>query len=1033
MRLSILGRLEVYRADGTAVPVNGQRVRALLVALAGEPGRVIGTERLIDTLWGSAAPANATNALQALVYRLRGALGRDAIGADPTGYRLVVEPDAVDAARFTRLVDEARTAAPPVARVLLKDALALWRGPALADLDDPAGVARLEESRLAAVEDYAAACLTDWDPAEALALTAREIDTNPTRERLQALHIGALHALGRPADALRHFDRVRRTLADELGVDPSAELAALHLELLRGGPERRSNLPAQLTSFVGRDADVSAVTGLLAAHRLVTLTGPGGAGKTRLAIETAARGAQPDVWLVELAPVGDPGEIAGAVLAVLGVRDRMLTSSPTMEPADPTQRLVRALADRRLVLVLDNCEHLIAAAAGLVAAVLAGAPEVRVLATSREPLGVPGETLYPVPPLQLPGQRDAPHDARQTAAVRLFTDRAGAVAPGFRLPDEDVPVVAQICRRLDGIPLAIELAAARLRLLGPGQIADRIDDRFRLLTAGPRTVLPRHQTLRAVVDWSWDLLDEPERALAARLSVFAGGATLESIEAVGGLGSLDPIAALVDKSLVEVAGGRYRMLETIRAYAAQRLAERGEVDAVRRVHAAHFLALAREAEPRLRTAAQAEWAGRLRAEHDNLAAALRWLIDSRDVTGALRLCAALCGYWLPFGFRSEGMSWARQVVALVPDGPPEGLRREYTLCWLNARLGDLGEPGPGPDTLACFAAEAIPRLDEAAAEGPLHPLLRVVRCVAAMMAGRPREAFTLLAACLRDEDPWLRCATTLMRGMLRFGTGRAGPATADLERAAAGFRELGDRSGLGQALLMLAEMANRSGDSARALALIEEASAQLSPSPNNGGEDVYLMYARLAGARANSGDLEGARSELARARAALPAGAAMSAESHLLMVEADLARRSGDPAAAMAVYESLRAAPAEVGRQQLAMVTCLQARLIAEGGDRERAVDLLREALATLAEIPDLGILLQIIGGFASIEEDPERLATLAGATRTLTSSWLPDVPSAEVAAVLDRARTSLGEARYEAAYAAGRAMDRVALTAYLG
>ncbi|HEY2670329.1 MAG TPA: BTAD domain-containing putative transcriptional regulator [Rugosimonospora sp.] len=529
MQLSILGRLEVRRADGTAVPVNGQRLRILLAALAAEPGRVVGTDRLIDALWGDSVPANAANALQALVYRLRNAVGRDAIEADPGGYRLAVEPDAIDAQRFARLVAEARGVPPAVARVLLKEALGLWRGPALADLDDPAGSAgsagfagsavsvasaRLEESRLLAVEDYAAACLADADPAEALAATAREVDAHPLREGLQARHIGALYALGRQADALRWFDKTRRVLADELGADPSAELAALHLQVLRGRPRRHGNLPAQLTSFVGRDADVAAVAGLLTRHRLVTLTGPGGAGKTRLAIETAARRPAPaadpvegadsveaagpvksagpaksagpvgDAWLVELAPVGDPDEVVRTALAVLDVRDLVL-SNRTMRSADPTTRLVEALADRRLLLILDNCEHVIDAAAGLVAAIVAGCPDVRVLATSREPLGVPGETLYPVPPLQLPAERDGPDDARRAAAVRLFTDRASAVASGFRLSDDDVRTVGQICRRLDGIPLAIELAAARLRLLSPRQIAERIDDRFRLLTTGP--------------------------------------------------------------------------------------------------------------------------------------------------------------------------------------------------------------------------------------------------------------------------------------------------------------------------------------------------------------------------------------------------------------------------------------------------------------------------------------------------------------------------------------------------------------------
>ncbi|HEY2670332.1 MAG TPA: hypothetical protein VGJ07_08130 [Rugosimonospora sp.] len=307
--------------------------------------------------------------------------------------------------------------------------------------------------------------------------------------------------------------------------------------------------------------------------------------------------------------------------------------------------------------------------------------------------------------------------------------------------------------------------------------------------------------------------------------------------------------------------------------------------------------------------------------------------------------------------------------------------------------------------------------------------------MANMLAGRPREAFTLLAANLRDDDPWRRSAAMLVRGILRLGTGRVRPAGADLERAVSGFREIGERSGLGQALLMLADIANHDGDPARALALIEEASVLLNPSMS--GEDGHLLFARLAGARAQSGDLEGARTELVRARSVLPAGSSVSAESHVLMVEADLARRAGDPDSAIALYESLRAdlagEPHEVGRQQRAMVTCLLARLLAERGDRARVGDLLREALAVLGDSPDVGILLQIIEGFVMVEEDPVRVATIAGSVPAIRGGWAaPGVPSEGIAGVLERARTALGDAGYEAAYAAGRAMDRAALAGYL-
>jgi hypothetical protein len=537
-----------------------------------------------------------------------------------------------------------------------------------------------------------------------------------------------------------------------------------------------------------------------------------------------------------------------------------------------------------------------------------------------------------------------------------------------------------------------------------------------------------------VVDWSWELLDEPERVLAARLSVFAGSAALESIEAVCGVDILDPITALVDKSLVEVAGGRYRMLETIRAYAAARLAERGETDALRRAHAAHFLALAEEADPRLRTAGQLEWAERLRVEHDNLAAALRYLIDTRDAAGGLRMCAALCGYWWPYGFRSEGAGWAVQVVAMVPDGPPEGLRRAYAMCWLTAQTGEVVELMAQPDRLRDLLTTLCAMLDEAVAEGTPHPLLSLVWVFVTLLTGRPHEAFTRLNGYLRGDDPWLRCAASLARGMMRFGSGRIRPAAADLERAAAGFRELGERGGLGQALIALADVANADRDPARALALIEEASVLLRPSL--GGEDSHMLFARLAGIRAQSGDLQGARDELVRARSALPADPSASVASHVVLAEADLARRSGDPRTAIALYESLRAdladTPTEPSRQQRAMVNGQLARLMAEGGDRQRARDLLGEGLRILGDSADLGLFVLLVEGFALIEDDPTRVATMAGALQALRGGWVPFAPSAEAIKALDLARTQLGEDRYGVAHAAGRVMGRGGLTAYL-
>jgi predicted ATPase/DNA-binding SARP family transcriptional activator len=582
------------------------------------------------------------------VSRPRRALPAAVIEAGPSGYRLAIKPQDTDIVRFEELAAAGRAQLgtdPAAAAATLRRALGLWRGPALPEVAGTgfggAVVARLEEERLAAIEHRVDADLLTG-PAEPLVAELEElVVAHPLREPLAARLMRTLHAAGRRGAALEVYEQTRKRLADQLGADPSAELAALHLELLTepapsppnpAAAAPPTNLPAELTSFVGRDAELVQVAGLLGAHRLLTLTGPGGAGKTRLAVE-AARAELPattdGVWLVELAPVSDPAEVPSAALAALGLREQALLYSrgpagaPADEQADALGRLLTALAGRRALLVLDNCEHLVAAAARLAGRVLAACPQVRVLATSREPLGITGEALWTVGPLTLPpdpavtsnGTERAGSPApaiSEYASVRLLAQRARAVLPGFEVTAANALAVARICRALDGMPLAIELAAARLRTLSPDQVAARLDDRFGLLTGGSRIALPRHQTLRAVVDWSWDLLDEAEQVLWRRFATFAGGATLEAAEQVcagsviapGQL--LDRLTALADKSLLSVRHGpqgpRYRMLEIIRAYGLERLAEAGERDALRQAHARYFTRLAEVSQEYLRGA-----------------------------------------------------------------------------------------------------------------------------------------------------------------------------------------------------------------------------------------------------------------------------------------------------------------------------------------------------------------------------------------------------------------------------------------------
>ncbi|WP_369658117.1 BTAD domain-containing putative transcriptional regulator [Streptomyces sp. RPA4-2] len=729
VRYRILGTTQALRTDGTAVPVGGARLRALLTVLALRPGRTVPAAVLVDEVWDADPPADAPAALQALVGRLRRALGAGAVDSVGGGYRLVASADDIDLHRFERLAGEgARALAdgdPAKAAVILDDALALWHGPALADLPDrTAESARWETRRLDVRRARLGAALALGHAEQSLPELTALCDLHPLDEPLHVLRLRALRDAGRPAEALAAYESLRALLADRLGSDPGPELRALHGELLRpagptasprppahpgGGTEARTaparhtpapaprtsapapllpaagggpgvpvasappgNLRARLTSFVGRQADIDTIRGDLASARLVTLLGPGGAGKTRLsqeAAEAVASGARDGVWLAELAPIDDPKAVPDAVLTAVGARETVLRGAGAEEMRaasdrhdDPLHRLAEYCSKRSMLLILDNCEHVVDAAAQLAEELLERCPGLTVLATSREPLGVPGELLRPVEPLPEP------------FALRLFADRGASARPGFRI-DADAgtaEAAAEICRRLDGLPLAIELAAARLRMLTPRQIADRLDDRFRLLTSGSRTVLPRQQTLRAVVDWSWDLLDGDERDVLRRLSVFAGGCDLAAAEAVCGPVALESLGSLVDKSLVVAAHSgdgamRYRLLETVAEYAGERLDESGQRSAAERDHLTYYRELARTTDPQLRGAGQRAAIERMERESENLRAALQRAVATGDEQEALCLVLSLAWYWQMRDLRLMARHWSAEVMALGPD------------------------------------------------------------------------------------------------------------------------------------------------------------------------------------------------------------------------------------------------------------------------------------------------------------------------------------------------------------------------------
>ncbi|WP_329248934.1 winged helix-turn-helix domain-containing protein [Actinoallomurus sp. NBC_01490] len=1053
MRIGILGPLDVRDEAARPIEVSGPRLRALLMRLAVDAGRTVPADRLIDDLWGDAPPAAAANALQALVSRLRGVIGHDTVESRPGGYRLSVAPDQVDAVVFERLVATALATDDPATRAEeLRRALGLWRGPALADVSRAAfaaaPIARLEELRVEAAEERFEADIALGHAARLVPELEELTTLHPLRERLRGQLMRALYAAGRQADALTVYEDARHALADGLGVDPSPELAAVHLSILRGAPaarpaappptrepERRTNLPARLTSFVGRTEEIERIGELLITHRLVTLTGPGGTGKTRLAGEAAGRMAatSPDgVWFVPLAPVRGALDVPQAVLVAIGIPEtvRLLEAREITHPLD---RLADALATKRLVLVLDNCEHLLDAVATLADRLLSAAPGVRILATSREPLGITGEALCPVPSLALPPEDAGAHDAQAYDAVRLFIDRASAVRPGFALDAATVEPVVRICRALDGAPLAIELAAARLRALTPVQVADRLVDRFRLLNVGSRTALPRHQTLRAVVDWSWDLLDDAERRVLRRLSVFDGGATVESAEEVLGEDVIDLIASLVDKSLVMATGEsdvRYRLLETVRAYAAERLTEAGEDERLRDAHAAYFLRLAERAEPELRGRDQLRWLDRLNTERDNCNNALRHAIETRDVETAVRLIGALAWFWILCDYEAEAGQWAVEVWSLVDGDPPPGAEDAYTICGFTAALVQemSREGGPDPESLR----EQMEKIVALRAEPSTHPILAMVRPLAAIFSGDIDLALHELDLIGDHHDPWTRAARHVF---IAFLTGSGG----DIDRSAraaaeaqAGFREIGDRWGLVSALSGIAEVRLVRGRPEEAIRALEEAYGYtvsgISP------DQAATLRIQLGRARAIAGDFAGARVDLeAGARnAERIAEHADAARGWLLLGELarwenDLERARELIDRAIALIES-RAARLDFGTTA-AMVFSKRGSLAEQEGDLAAAArwhDRAMRAINEIALMPIdrlIGSLVQGLAALAACRGEHVRAAELLGAAHTLQGE--PDPWNLEIERATTAALAALGRTAFDEAYARGRETTR--------
>ncbi|NUR63716.1 MAG: AfsR/SARP family transcriptional regulator [Catenulispora sp.] len=1041
MQIAMLGPLEVRTSGGDAVDVPGARLRGLLAALALRPGQVVPKASLVDWIWAEDPPSDAANALQRLASRLRRALPDAAIEGDTDGYRLVMDADAVDVVRFERLVTAAHGGAGDVATRarLLREALGLWRGGAMQDvgLADTgafqAAVVRLERRRLAAVEERFEAELALGRGADLVEELTDLVAAHPVRERLAGALMRALVAAGRDNEALLVFQHARQALADALGVDPSAELAALHVAVLRGELGRRekpraSNLHAALTSFVGRDAEVAAVRELIARHRLTTVIGPGGAGKTRLAEESARGlvGTLPDgVWLVELAAIGADDDLAQAALAGLGLRDTLLGDAPQ---AEPVERFVAAVRDRETLLILDNCEHVVEAAAVFAHRVLGECRKLRILATSREPLGITGEALWPLAPLPLPGDQPGPDEIEASPAVRLFRDRAQAVRPELAAEAAGpaglavLSVMARICRALDGSPLAIELAAARLRTLSPTQLADRLDDRFRLLTGGSRTALPRHRTLRAVVDWSWELLGAAERRVLRRLSVFAGGAGLAAAEQVCAGDEADPdqvlelLTALTEKSLLVTHGEgepRYRMSGTIKEYAALRLAEADETESARRAHLAYFTELAETAEPHLRRAEQLRWLAVLEAEHDNITAAMRAALAAGQAQPAMRLAAASGWYWWLGGHRAEGVELLTAASRLPGAVTGEVQAGVYALLTL------FVSGGRGDQNLAAEWIHKAYRADLAAGgRQGRHPALALIRPLMRILED-PGSALTAFAPQLDDPDPWVRALARLQMGKMRVLFGDGGrDADAYLEGALAEFRAIGERFGMSFALSELAERVAMRGDRARACELYEQAVVVVAEAGTI--EDVIRIRARLAMLYWMVGDLPASAAALAEAERGAERVTWSSALVEVALTKAELARWRGDRAEARRHLDAATALLGDLAEEpnHRTVLTIVRG-LLAD--DVEQARDCCEAAVQAAPGAGNALLIAAVLVGVADLAlrlDRPEQAARLLAAAAVLRG--LPDDSNPDVARIVREARSRLGEERYAGAAAEG-------------
>ncbi|MFJ3306866.1 BTAD domain-containing putative transcriptional regulator [Streptomyces sp. NPDC086549] len=1031
-------------------------MQGLLVRLALAGGRAVAQGVLVDAIWAEDPPAGPAHALQALVSRLRRTLGSagDVVQV-AGGYRLDVDAADVDVLRFEQLAaagrDRLRAGDPNAAAAVLGEAVALWGEHPGAEPTAVAAVAPAVATRLAYASVEAVADLADAElslgraDAAAARLTAL-LAEQPVHERAAALLMDALAAQGRQAEALAVYERVRETLAEGLGTDPGAAVRERHLRLLRAerpapaadaaqtGP---TNLPAPLTSFIGRDDDLARIDMLLAAGRLVTVLGPGGAGKTRLAVE-AARSHRHEyrdgVRMIDLASVTEPTKVGAALLAGIGLRGGVMFEARARAEVDELDVLVDQLGGRESLLLVDNCEHLIDAVAHLVAALLSRCSGLRVLATSREPLAVDGEALVPLGPLALPGPDDGVEQARRAASVRLFTERAAAVRPGFEVDETTLPEVRQVVRSLDGMPLALELAAARLRTLSLPELADGLSDRFRLLTTGSRTALPRHRTLRAVIAWSWDLLSEHERTVAERVSILPGGVTPAAATAVCA-GNAVPaaeipelLAGLVDRSLLQLAPdpGRYRMLETLREYGTDRLADTGDLGTVRDLAADYFAELMARYDPQLRGPGQLAAMRVISAEYDNTLAALRRRCDTGDAPGAVALALNLTWYWQMSGRHSNAAYWLGEALA-VPGGEPtpdrDCARAIYLLNQVHTRPATTAEEASDDQAEIRDLADRLLAYPEL--PGPYGALTMLPL---AFLQGE-KTTPAIIEHLADGDDVWLSGLARMFRAEFAENAGELDRMRTDVEAALACFRQAGDRWGQANVLPLRAQLRQYDDDLDGALSDLREARSLAGEFGSSSVGDEVLSDLRWIDLHLRRGDtdLVIAMVDSARERA-------LRADSPEMLFlvdawEAVFRVRLGDLDRARELLDraerGLHGDTRFPGDHARTLAGSARASLCLEAGDPAGAGKALAKAYAAALRTRDLPILALVTVNAAALAEAHGRYhkaAVLLGAASRLRGAH--DRSDRQVRDLTRRGRAALGEEAFAAAYGKGWEMD---------